>query len=152
MSALQMFLHESNAIEGIRRGPTDSELNAAGEFMELDEMTSASVERVQGFFAPGKPLRAFSGMNVRVGCYIAPPGGSHVVIELIAICLAASKTSDSPWKTHVAFESLHPFMDGNGRSGRLLWAWHMQRLGRDPFALPFLHRFYYQTLEAMDRT
>jgi len=40
-------------------------------------------------------------------------------------------------------------MDGNGRTGRAIWAWQMQRLGRDPFALPFLHRFYYQTLEAI---
>ena len=46
-----------------------------------------------------------------------------------------------------AYEMLHPFMDGNGRSGRALWAWMMLRLGQDPFALLFLHRFYYQTLE-----
>lgn len=42
---------------------------------------------------------------------------------------------------------LHPFMDGNGRTGRAVWAWAMQRDGQDPFALSFLHRFYYQTLE-----
>lgn len=55
---------------------------------------------------------------------------------------------DDPWKMHVAFEKLHPFMDGNGRTGRALWAWHMKQLGLDPFALSFLHRFYYQTLAA----
>jgi hypothetical protein len=29
-----------------------------------------------------------------------------------------------------------------------VWAWQMQKMGRDPFALPLLHRFYYQTLES----
>jgi hypothetical protein len=40
------------------------------------------------------------------------------------------------------------YMDGNGRTGRAMWAWQMHGLGHDPFALPFLRRFYYQTLEA----
>ncbi len=47
----------------------------------------------------------------------------------------------------VRYELLHPFSVGNGRSGRTLWAWCMLRRGDDPFTLPFLHRFYYQTLE-----
>jgi len=39
-------------------------------------------------------------------------------------------------------------MDGNGRSGRAIWAWQMLGDEQDPFAIPFLHRFYYQTLDA----
>jgi Fic family protein len=38
-------------------------------------------------------------------------------------------------------------MDGNGRTGRMLWAWHMKHQGRDPFLRPFLHTWYYQTLQ-----
>jgi Fic family protein len=55
--------------------------------------------------------------------------------------------STDPWKCHVRFETLHPFLDGIGRTGRAIWVWQMQRIGRDPFALPFLHRAYYQSLE-----
>jgi hypothetical protein len=44
-----------------------------------------------------------------------------------------------PYPAHIRYEKLHPFMDGNGRSGRAIWALMMR--GRDPFSLPFLHRW-----------
>ncbi len=88
-------------------------------------------------------------MNVRVGNHIALEGGPHIIHRLQRILSKANQDCDTPWSVHVAFETLHPYMDGNGRTGRAIWAWQMQRLGRDPFALPFLHRFYYQTLEAI---
>lgn len=30
---------------------------------------------------------------------------------------------------HVEFEDLHPFPDGNGRTGRILYNWHRIQLG-----------------------
>src|SRR6267154_4817348 len=90
-------------------------------------------------------------MNVRVGNYVAPMGGRNIKIEMMHIVDKLNKAKlgihDNPWKIHVEFEHLHPFMDGNGRTGRAIWAWHMLKLGMYPFALPFLQRFYYQTLE-----
>lgn len=38
-------------------------------------------------------------------------------------------------------------MDGNGRSGRAIWAWMRLKENRDPFQLGFLHSFYYESLE-----
>jgi fido (protein-threonine AMPylation protein) len=87
-------------------------------------------------------------MDVRVGNHIAPEGGPDIPRQLQRILDKANRASDGPWSVHIAFETLHPYMDGNGRAGRAIWAWQMRRLGHDPFALPFLHRFYYQTLDA----
>ena len=48
------------------------------------------------------------------------------------------------WNAHVRYESIHPFTDGNGRSGRVIYRWQV----RSPLMadLGFLHAFYYQTL------
>ncbi len=146
MSKIVAFIRESNLIEGIDREPTAEEIEAAGTFMWLSEISVDAVSRLQAVFAPGNPLRNKASLNVRVGNYIAPIGGPLIVEQLDAIIFDAA-TTDDPWKVHVAFEMLHPYIDGNGRTGRMLWAWQMHRLGRDPFALSFLHRFYYQTLE-----
>lgn len=143
--SLTRFLTESLAIEGIYRGPTELEFDATVHFLSQSRMTIQAIVDLQRHYAPEKPIRAKASMNVRVGKYVAPPGGKAIE-HALAHLAAAANTGDNPWTLHVEFEALHPFMDGNGRTGRALWAWCMQKVGEDPFGLPFLHRFYYQTL------
>ncbi len=140
------FLRESNAIEGIHGMPTLPEIKAAELFLEAPEMSVGVLGKLQAVIAPKKPLRSRPGMDVRVGSYIAPPGGPNIPLRLAALTMAANTPNDDPWERHCAFEMLHPYMDGNGRTGRLLWVWQTLRLGRDPFRLPFLQAFYYETL------
>lgn len=137
---VKRFLRESLMIEGISRAPTPKEIEATIWFLR-EPMTVESVVALQGIYAPGKPLRDKEGMNVQVGGYIAPKGNQYMREKLEHVLNNAD-----PWSCHVAFEMLHPFMDGNGRTGRAVWVELMIRSGHDPFAIGFLHRFYYQTL------
>jgi hypothetical protein len=147
---IEDFVRESNRIEGIEREPLAHEIDATNQFMILFQVSWATVGLYQDAIAPGKPLRTEVGMDVRVGNHIAPAGGPKIKKSLEAILERANKGTD-PWLIHIEFERLHPYMDGNGRTGRMLWVWQMHGLGRNPFALPFLHRFYYQTLDHVGR-
>lgn len=148
------FIRESNAIEGIIRDPTPEEIDATIAFLS-SPLTFEGVIALQAVYAPGKPIRDRAGMNVRVGSYIAPDGGRDIYVKLRRIIDRVNSSSHNRFATafydrHVEFEKLHPFVDGNGRTGRALWARHMLSRGQDPFALPFLHRWYYQSLEASE--
>ena len=137
--ALIDFVRESNRIEGIHRDPTDAELQAHIDFLAGDISVEA-LERFVDVVQPGAELRRKRGMNVSVGNHIAPFGGPEIEPTLRFLLAAPWST----WRRHVEYETLHPFMDGNGRSGRVLWLHDMGGLDLAP--LGFLHHFYYQTL------
>lgn len=156
---LRQFMWESNRIEGIT-GVTSEELRAFKAFLQLPKVRVADLYNfVQVCAGRDARLRLAYGDDVRVGDHVPPPGGHAIVDKLHSLLYRIEHPEHFPGKAtpyaiHHAYESLHPFMDGNGRSGRALWAWQMvrlpnpQRLRVEALSLGFLHAFYYQTLEA----
>lgn len=144
--ALSAFVVESNRIEGLAHGAHQHEVDAHIVLLSLKRITVADMEGFVHVVA-GAGLRRSVGQNVRVGPHYPPPGGPAIEVELDRI-LAGAHRGATAYTTHTLYEALHPFMDGNGRSGRALWAWQMFRAGHDPFSLGFLHRWYYDSLEA----
>ena len=139
------FITESLMIEGIHREPTDREIECHEWFMRLTVITVDDLKKFVSFYEPEAKLRDMPGMNRKVGDHSPPNGGPHVEYELWDI-LAALGT-DTPFESHVRYETLHPFTDCNGRSGRALWAWQMSQW-YDRECPSFLHQFYYQSLQA----
>jgi hypothetical protein len=145
MWTLKDFITESNRIEGINRNPTQEEIAAHEVLLANKEITVRDLEAFVSIIQPGAILRARSGLDVRVGSFYPPAGGPQIEkqLEVLLHSIHPNRSSNS-YQTHLAYEQLHPFTDGNGRSGRALWLWQIG--GKAP--LGFLHSFYYQTLEA----
>ena len=67
--------------------------------------------------------------NVSVGGRLCPPYVN--VYRLINEWLYFHK-NHTPLENHIKFELIHPFVDGNGRTGRMLMWWQEIKEGNEP--------------------
>jgi hypothetical protein len=136
---------ESNRIEGIEREPTSEELVVHDRVMELGNLTIMDLEKFVTVYQRNAKLRVNPCMDVCVGSYVPSKGGEHSREMLGALLDDINCDRIDAWSAHVQYECIHPFTDGNGRSGRVIYHW---RMGSTLMAdLGFLHAFYYQTLQ-----
>jgi uncharacterized protein (DUF433 family) len=135
---------ESNRIEGIYREPTAEELVEHDRVIELEDLTIRDLEQFVAVYQRNARLRVHPGMDVRVGSHMPPKGGEHIREMLEALLDDINGERIDPWNAHIQYESIHPFTDGNGRSGRVIYHWQMRNTRMAD--LGFLHAFYYQTL------
>lgn len=86
---------------------------------------------------------------VRVGAYLPPPPDavSGLMFELLEWWnTAARKLSPvlSSAILHYRFEAIHPFADGNGRTGRALALWELYRRGFDTHHIFSVDEYYWE--------
>ncbi len=88
-------------------------------------------------------------IRVRVGPYMPPPPGdvSGLMFELLEwwnkFSIGLSPVLSSAI-LHYRFEAIHPFADGNGRTGRALALWELYRRGFDSHHVFSVDEYYWE--------
>ena len=95
------------------------------------------------------PAGRYRDIAVRVGRYVPPP--PELVSGLMSELLDWWNTHATEWSPvissgvlHYQFEDIHPFADGNGRTGRALALWELYRRGFDTHHIFSVDEFYWQ--------
>ncbi len=88
-------------------------------------------------------------ISVRVGGYMPPPPAdvSGLMFELLDWWNKRSATLSPVLSSailHDRFEAIHPFADGNGRTGRALPLWELYRRGFDPHHIFSVDEYYWE--------
>ncbi len=86
---------------------------------------------------------------VRVGRYLPPPPDavSGLMFELLEWWNTAAKKLSPVLSSailHYRFEAIHPFADGNGRTGRALALWELYRRGFDTHHIFSVDEYYWE--------
>lgn len=138
------FLQQSNYIEGEYDSESFNDAVEAWKFLiDKRHLTAGYVLKAHGILMKSRILEekykgAFRDVGVRVGCRTCPPADevperterwfNH--INSTDFESADNKTKEDIIKQmHIDFEHIHPFVDGNGRIGRMILNWQRVKNG-----------------------
>jgi len=134
---IKQHIHESNLIENIDSSYEDNQSFKAWLFLkDIPFLTKDVLKELHRLVTvrnlepeyQGK-LRNELRINVSVGGRIAP---QWFLVEHLVSNWLLDYESLEPIEAHIRYEKIHPWVDGNGRTGRLLLWYHERKLGREP--------------------
>lgn len=142
---MQAHIRNSNLIESVDDKFEDRlSLEAWKWLVKQPRLTRSVVMQIHSMIMLGKLDARDLGQPRRVAVIVGPypTPEPYLAIHLLAnwILDMRSWRKLDPKEMHIRFEKIHPFIDGNGRIGRMLFWWHEVKLGRRPTLIEFEKR------------
>lgn len=140
------FLKQSNAIEGEGGDALGDSIIAWESMAECRNLSMHAILTCHSFLMdsrdtlPDAAKGKWTKVRTRVGPRLNPhpdeiPAMMASFVDEVNETIEACEGADDDCKAsvaktfHIRFEHIHPFQDGNGRVGRILYNWHRLRLG-----------------------
>ena len=155
---IPQWIKESNLIEGVFSSLEDRRSYMAWLWLKKQETVTLDVllklhKKIMRVHL-GKEAGHLRVCNVRVGNRTCPhyenvPG---LVSDWLSHDLKKKSFDDileyNIKQSHIRFEKIHPFIDGNGRTGRMIMNWQRVKNGLEPLCIRLAEVFeYYEWFE-----
>ncbi len=143
-------IKQSNLIENVRDQAELEQSMVAWNYLEDKEiLTFSTILQTHNLIMKNLMPQRLGGRgslriyNVRVGGRVCPHWVD--VPDLLDDWIGWLEEYEKvgPKEAHVAYEHIHPFADGNGRTGRMFMWWHEIKLGREPTLIEYDKRWDY---------
>lgn len=150
---MEEHIRQSNLIEDIDDPEEDAQSMKAWEYISKQEQIGF-VELLETHHLitvnqlNKKESGHFRTVPVWIGGYKLMPPASLVPLLTKNLLLDIEEHNLEVKETHVRFEGIHPFIDGNGRTGRMLMWWQQLQLSEKPTLVKLSKRAeYYKWFE-----
>jgi Fic family protein len=125
------FLQQSNYIEGVRNGLDDSvrawKYLKRQKTLDIDVLGIVHRLLMKNRNIPEDQLGCYRTVNVFIGDRQGLTPG--LILNAMDGWMFNVEIKPSDWlQHHVQFERIHPFIDGNGRVGRMLMNWERLKI------------------------
>lgn len=138
MKVMSKYIHESNLVEGIDSPEADEQSTLAWRWLlrqkTLDNDRICNLQKLIVKSQQDLPdmwrgtYRDRSRVRVMVG---GRSGAEPTMVPRFMDNWLLDYPNKTPKENHIAFEKIHPFADGNGRTGRMLMWYQEHRLGQE---------------------
>lgn len=147
---IREYIRQSNLIENIDIESEIDQSLKAWELFSTDIMSHDLIKQAQKVITSNYLDEKYQGkyrgevaVNVRVGEHHA---ADHSEVNQLMESWLSDLPKMTPLIAHIRFEIIHPFVDGNGRVGRMIYWWHCLQLGGEPKLYTYDKRDQYYRL------
>lgn len=99
------------------------------QLMSANDISVENIEMLGGIVEPTINAGGFRKLPVFIDGKVAGVDSQNIRTALEALCAASNEGRITADELYQEFESIHPFADGNGRVGFVLYNLKLQRLG-----------------------